>query len=161
MQFQRTKPHKFHVPVDIECILVPLVKRLLADNADGDAFQTAIRPFFSGERPRMEIFDGNNTMFIVEGPTYVFEGRTWPLGGQLLTSGGWMNLDPLQTRLLQDHLKSAIDAAVFRWVINNSMFLKARVCRQARKRPFDDQVALRQIVDAAHGKELESGEPNA
>jgi hypothetical protein len=150
MPFIRTIRRSFQVPTAVAVVLVPLVERLLADDKDGASFQAAIRPFFNGERPRLEIIRGDDIVLNVEGPRYTCGEETYPLGSQLfLDKLGWLNLGPVETEVLRACLRAAIDAAAFRWLSENGKIDQVKPSRQPRNRGIDDEIALRQIAAAA------------
>jgi hypothetical protein len=150
MPFIRTIRRSFHVPTAIAAVLIPLVERLLADDADGDSFQTALRPFFLGERPRIAIIRGDDVALNVEGPRYKCGEETYPLGSQMfLDKLGWLNLGPVETEELHACLRAAIDAAAFRWLSEHGKIDQVKPSRQPRNRGIDDEIALRQMAAAA------------
>lgn len=142
--------HTIHVRKCIAPQLVSLADRLFADDEDGDAFQTALRPFFLTERPRIAILKGDEIWFHLEGPLYDCGGRTFPLGAQVFVDHlGWLQLGPVDAGDLHARLRKAIDAAVFNWLIEHDLLDQCEPLRSRCNRPIDDEVALRQMADAA------------
>ena len=156
--FFQTKPkpkhrfvtHTIHVPKCIATILIALADRLFADDADGDAFQSAIRPFFNAERPRVAMLKGDDIWFNLEGPIHVCGDKKYPLGAQVhVDSLGWLNLGPVEATELHAHLREALDVAAYRWLMERDLLSHFDSCRVPRDRDFDDHVALRQMAAAA------------
>lgn len=146
----RLVSHTVQVPKCLAVVLIPLVERLLADDDDGSALQSAVRPFFLGERPRIAILKGEEVWFHLEGPQYDCGGMTFPLGAQVfIANRGWFNLGPIQAAALHTQLREAIDSTAFRWIIEHDLLAHARPLRAERSRPIDDAIALRQMAAAA------------
>ena len=142
--------HTIHVPKCIAPQLVSLADRLFADDSDGDAFQTALLPFFVTERPRIAILKGNEIWFHLEGPLHDCGGRTFPLGAQVFVDHrGCLQLGPVDAGDLHARLRKAIDEAAFNWLIEHDLLDQCEPLRSRCNRPIDDEVALRQMADAA------------
>jgi hypothetical protein len=150
--------HRIRIPTDIESILRPLLDRLLADDDDGTCLQTAIRPYFIGERPLVLIERGETTCLYVEGPWYNVGDRSFPLGAQLQTEIGWLDLTPPQAAELISVIAKSIDAIAFRWLVQERQLGKTQPARRARNRAIDDPLALRQMAAAARSTTQESRE---
>lgn len=155
----RLVPHTLQIPKDLAIVLVPLVERLLADNEDGSALRTALRPFFLGERPRIAVLKGEDVCFHLEGPQYDCGGQTFPLGAQVfIGERGWLNLGPVEAAALHKLLREAIDTTTTRWIIERDLLDHVRPLRAERNRRVDDPLALRQMAAAA-GLIHQEGEP--
>ena len=153
----RRATHRVRIPTDIESILRPLLDRLLADDDDGLCLQTAIRPYFVSERPLVRIERGETTCLYVEGPWYTVGNRSFPLGAQLQTEVGWLDLTPPQAAELISLIAKAIDAIAFRWLVQERQLGKAQPARRGRNRVIDDPLALRQMAAAASRVPQETG----
>ena len=145
----RNATHRVRIPTDIECILRPLLDRLLADDADGMCLQTTIRPYFVSERPLVLIERGDTTCLYVEGPWHSVGDQSFPLGAQLQTEVGWLDLTPEQAANLIRLMRQAIDATAFRWLVQERQLSRAQPARHNRNRAIDDPLALRQMAAAA------------
>ena len=85
----------------------------------------------------------------VEGPIYRSrDGTGYPLGSQLRTEFGWLDLTPEETNLLADEVRSAIDLVLLRWFTRPDMAERRLSSRQSRERYFDDHVARNLILSA-------------
>lgn len=156
----RFVPHTVQVQKCIAPELIKLADRLFADNADGAAFRTALRPFFITERPRIAILKGEEIWFHLEGPLFDCGDKTFPLGAQIFVNcKGWLQLGPVEAADLHAVLREAIDAATYRWLISHDLLDAIETFRARRNRPMDDEIALRQMVAAA-SPVLPEGEPS-
>ena len=94
-------------------------------------------------------FEGQDCCLTVEGPIYRSrDGTGYPLGSQLRTEFGWLDLTPKETNLLADEVRSAIDLALLRWFTRPDMAERQLPSRQSRERYFDDDVARNLILSA-------------
>ena len=136
-------------PVDEEERTARLVELLVEDNADGRVRRLAITPWLWYERPVRERFVGHACDLTVEGPVYRGrDGTGYPLGSQLRTEFGWLDLTPEETNRLADEVRSAIDQTLLRWFTDPKMAARKLPCRQSRERQFDDDTAQRMILSA-------------
>lgn len=137
------------VPIDDKERTVKLVELLIEDNADGRARRHTLRPWLWYERPVFERFEGDDCSLTVEGPIYRSrDGTGYPLGSQLRTEFGWLDLTPEETNLLADEVRSAIDLVLLRWFTRPDMAERRLSSRQSRERYFDDHVARNLILSA-------------
>lgn len=137
------------LPSDEEERTVKLVELLIEDNADGRAQRHTLRPWLCYERPVRERFEGQDCCLTVEGPIYRSrDGTGYPLGSQLRTEFGWLDLTPEETNLLADDVRSAIDLVLLRWFTRPDMAERRLSSRQSRERYFDDHVARNLILSA-------------
>lgn len=136
-------------PVDEEERAAKLVELLVEDNADGRVRRLAITPWLWYERPIRERFVGHACDLTVEGPVYRGrDGTGYPLGSQLRTEFGWLDLRPQETNKLADEVRSAIDQTLLRWFTDPKMAARKSPCRQSRDRQLDDDTAQRLILSA-------------
>lgn len=136
-------------PIDEEECTAQLVELLVEDNADGRARRHTLQPWLCYERPVRERFEGRDCCLTVEGPIYRSrDGTGYPLGSQLRTEFGWLDLTPEETNLLADEVRSAIDLVLLRWFARPDMAERRLSSRQSRERYFDDHVARNLILSA-------------
>jgi hypothetical protein len=137
------------LPSDEEERTAQLVELLVEDNADGRARRHTLRPWLWYERPVFERFEGHDCSLTVEGPIYRGrDGTGYPLGSQLRTEFGWLDLTPEETNLLGDEVRSVIDLVLLRWFTRPDMAERRLSSRQSRERYFDDHVARNLILSA-------------
>lgn len=136
-------------PIDEEERTAKIVELLVEDNADGRARRHTLRPWLWYERPVFERFEGHDCSLTVEGPIYRGrDGTGYPLGSQLRTEFGWLDLTPEETNLLADEVRSAIDLVLLRWFTRPDMAERRLPSCQSRERYFDDHVARNLILSA-------------
>ena len=137
------------LPIDEEERAAQLIELLVEDNADGRARRYTLQPWLCYERPVRERFEGQDCCLTVEGPIYRSrDGTGYPLGSQLRTEFGWLDLTPEETNAIADEVRSAIDLALLRWFTRPDMAERQSPSRQSRDRYFDDDVARNLILSA-------------
>ena len=137
------------LPSDEEDRAAQLVELLVEDNADGRARRLTLHPWLWYERPVRERFEGHDCGLTVEGPVYLSrDGTGYPLGSQLRTEFGWLDLTPTETNELAVEVRSAIDLVLFRWFTRPDMAARQLPCRPSRDRYYDDHVAKNLILSA-------------
>lgn len=137
------------LPSDEEARAAQLVELLVEDNADGGARRLTLHPWLWYERPVRERFEGHDCGLTVEGPIYQSrDGTGYPLGSQLRTEFGWLDLTPEETNQLADEVRTAIDLALLRWFTHPEIADRQLPSRQSRDRYYDDHVARNLILSA-------------
>ena len=137
------------VPLDDKERTSKFVELLLEDNADGRARRLTLHPWLWYERPVRERFEGHDCGLTVEGPVYLSrDGTGYPLGSQLRTEFGWLDLTPAETNLLAVEVRSAIDLVLYRWFTRPDMAGRQLPSRLSRDRYHDDHVARNLILSA-------------
>ena len=137
------------LPADYEECAAQLVEWLVEDNADERARRHTLQPWLWYERPVRERFEGQDCCLTVEGPIFRSrDGTGYPLGSQLRTEFGWLDLTPEETNQLADEVRSAIDHTLLRWFTRPDMAERQLLTRQSRDRYFDDDVARNLILSA-------------
>ncbi len=140
-------------PIDDKERTAKLVELLVEENADGRSRRHTLRPWLWYERPVLDRFEGHDCGLTVEGPIYQSrDGTGYPLGSQLRTEFGWLDLTPEETNLLADEVRTAIDHALLRWFTCTDMADRQLPSRQSRERYFDDDVARNLIRSATPPK---------
>ncbi|WP_228243342.1 hypothetical protein [Porphyrobacter sp. GA68] len=137
------------LPSEEEDRAAQLVELLVEDTAAGRARRHTLQPWLWYERPVRERFEGQDCCLTVEGPIYRSrDGTGYPLGSQLRTEIGWLDLTPEETNRLADEVRSAIDLALLSWFTRPDMADRQLPSRQSRDRYFDDDVARNLILSA-------------
>ena len=137
------------LPIDEEERAAQLIELLVEDNADGRARRYTLQPWLCYERPVRERFEGQDCCLTVEGPIYRSrDGTGYPLGSQLRTEFGWLDLTSAETNLLAVEVRSAIDLVLYRWFTRPDMAGRQLPCRPSRERYYDDHVAKNLILSA-------------
>ncbi|KEO89372.1 hypothetical protein EH31_12040 [Erythrobacter longus] len=136
-------------PIDDKERTAQLVELLVEENADGRSRRHTLGPWLWYERPVLDRFEGHDCGLTVEGPIYQSrDGTGYPLGSQLRTEFGWLDLTPEETNLLADEVRTAIDHALLRWFTCTDMAERQLPSRQSRERYFDDDFARNLIRSA-------------
>ncbi len=103
------------------CYALPLIKKLLAEGEDGDAYRTALVPWHEAERPPLAIYQGDTSRSRIDGP-WQMAGRDWlPLGGLILSPGVTAHLDPFEAQALHDKMQEAIEGVILSWVRDHDL----------------------------------------
>ena len=136
-------------PIDEKERTAQLVELLAEENADGRSRRHTLGPWLWYERPVLDRFEGHDCGLTVEGPIYQSrDGTGYPLGSQLRTEFGWLDLTSEETNQLADDVRTAIDLCLYRWFMRPDMAERQLPSRQCRERYFDDDVARNLIMSA-------------
>src|SRR3546814_1933729 len=91
---------RFTADYRIACFSLPLIKRLLANTADGETYRCSIAEWPVNERPPLYVHRGVVSTLRVDGPLQD-AGRTYlPLGGLIETPFVTAHLDPVEAQRL-------------------------------------------------------------
>jgi len=109
---------RLHITADYDTAryLLPLIKKLIADDEDGETYRTALIDWHRAERPPLALYDGEASFCRIDGPLQWAGDRRFPLGGLVLSSGVTAHLDPFEANALHDHMKAAIERAIRSWI---------------------------------------------
>jgi hypothetical protein len=123
-----------------------LIRMLAADDRDGRTRRASIYEWLDCERPILEMFHGFYHRLRVEGPaTRVSPEVIFPLGSTLYSRGVCARLDPIQTKRLEERLRSAMDAEFSRWIDEHHLRQDEPCIEIALDRPAADLVAEEKI----------------
>ena len=103
------------------CFALPLIKKLLAEGEDGEAYRIALIDWLRAERPPLALYHGTSSFCRIDGPREWVEDRSFPLGGLILSPGVTAHLDPFEARELHDHMKWTIEQAIWAWVADHNL----------------------------------------
>lgn len=103
------------------CFAAPLIKKLLAEDADGNAYRSAMVGWHRAERPPLDIYQGHTSFCRIDGPWQVVGRRWFPLGGLILSPGVTAHLNPFEAEALRDHMQQAIESAILAWVRDHDL----------------------------------------
>jgi hypothetical protein len=103
------------------CYAVPIIKKLLDEGADGDAYRVALIPWHEAERPPYASYEGIISRCRIDGPLQE-AGLDWlPLGGLILSPGVTAHLDPFEARALHEKMQQAIEGVILTWVRDHDL----------------------------------------
>lgn len=119
------------------CYAVPLIKKLLAEGADGDAYRVALIPWHEAERPPYASYEGDTSRCRIDGPLQE-AGTDWlPLGGLILSPGVTAHLDPFEARALHEKVQQAIEGVIRAWVHDHDLTARPPVPEHFDRRKAD------------------------
>jgi len=132
----------FSAPENIADEMRPLVAGLVADDADGRAYRSAIRHWLWSERPIIETFAGRRVALQVEGPEMIAGQHRFPMGGVISGICGWRRLGPIETKELLFDLRAEIDVTINRWLFKHALTDVPDFQRPSVDRARDDAEAI-------------------
>ena len=106
---------RFTAEYPTACYAVPLIRKLLAEGEDGDAYRTALIPWYEAERPPLAIYRGDVSTCRIDGPWQQAGRDGFPLGGLILSPGVTAHLDPFEARALHENMSQAIEGVILAW----------------------------------------------
>lgn len=98
------------------CFAAPLIRKLLAEDADGNAYRSAVVAWHSAERPPLATYQGSTSRCRIDGPSQVAGPYCIPLGGLVLSPGVTAHLDPFEAQALREQMEQAIEGVIRSWV---------------------------------------------
>lgn len=106
------------------CFAAPLITKLLAEDADGNTYRSAIVPWHRAERPPLDIYQGHTSFCRIDGPLQWVGNKPFPMGGLILSPGVTAHLNPFEAEELRDHMQQAIEAAIVAWVRDHDLYAR-------------------------------------
>ena len=129
-----------HVDADVQTAIHmwPIIEKLLAHGEDGDTYRAAVNFWRDAERPPLAVYDGDVSHCHIDGPLQLAGDFALPLGGEIFSRGVTIALDPFEANDLRNHIRAAIERAIFAWLADNGH-------RESppTKNPYDRQTADR------------------
>ena len=117
----------FTTDYDTARYVLPLIKKLIADDEDGETWRIALIDWHRTERPPLALYDGEASFCRIDGPVQWADHHAFPLGGLILSSGVTAHLDPFEAGALHDHMKAAIERAIRSWIAEHGLRDQLRV----------------------------------
>lgn len=145
----------FIADYDTARYVLPLIKKLIADDEDGETYRTALVDWHRVERPPLALYDGEASFCRIDGPLQWVGDRRFPLGGLVLSSGVTAHLDPFEADALYDHMKATIERAIREWIAEHGLRDWPRVPVEF-DRTEADRKAKAMIADWAARQEREN-----
>ncbi|BBE34778.1 hypothetical protein [Sphingosinicella microcystinivorans] len=100
---------------------LPLIKKLLAEDDDGETYRTALIDWHRAERPPLALYHGTTSFCRIDGPSQWVGDRPFPLGGLILSPGVTAHLDPFEAEALHEHMQGAVERAIRAWLADRSL----------------------------------------
>ena len=127
---------------------LPLIKKLLADDDDGETYRTALKDWHRAERPPLALYHGTTSFCRIDGPSQWVGDRPFPLGGLILSPGVTAHLDPFEAEALHEHMQGAVERAIRAWLADRSRRAHPAVPAEFHRRKADRE-AKAMIADWA------------
>lgn len=112
------------------CYVVPLIKKMLAEDEDGEAYRTALVDWHRAERPPLAIYQGHTSHCRIDGPWQLAGRHCLPLGGLILSPGVTAHLNPFEAQALHDQMQQAIKTS-FSHGSGSMIFMRFHPCRRS------------------------------
>ncbi|WP_182849709.1 hypothetical protein [Pelagerythrobacter aerophilus] len=149
---------RFTADFRIASFSLPLIKRLLADTADGETYRCSIAEWPFNERPPLHVHRGVVSTLRVDGPLQA-AGKTYlPLGGLIEAPFVTAHLDPVETQRLDCRVQEAIEQTIADWICEHRLHDRPRARREIDRAKADR--AARAVIDrwvAEHSSKPEAG----
>lgn len=134
------------------CYVVPLIKKMLAEDEDGEAYRTALVDWHRAERPPLAIYQGHTSHCRIDGPWQLAGRHCLPLGGLILSPGVTAHLNPFEAQALHDQMQQAIEDVILAWVREHDLYALPPVPEEFERRRVDRK-AKAMIAAWASGEE--------
>lgn len=139
---------------------LPLIKKLICEDGDGEAYRVSLIDWHRAERPPHALYHGTSSFCRVDGPLQWVKDRAFPLGGLILSPGVTAHLNPFEAQDLHDHMRWVIEQAIRTWAADHNLYDTPPVPVEI-DRHKSDREAKAMIADwaAQQGKGSCSDEP--
>lgn len=128
---------RFTADYRIARFTLPLIKRLIADDDDGETYRCSIAQWPLNERPTLHVHKGVISTLRIDGPLQN-AGKTYlPLGGLIEAPHVTAHLDPIEVDRLDKRVQSAIDQTLQDWIVEHGLYDQPRQCREIDRREAD------------------------
>jgi hypothetical protein len=132
---------RFTADYRIACFSLPLIKRLLANTADGETYRCSIAEWPLNERPPLQVHRGVVSTLRVDGPLQD-AGRTYlPLGGLIETPFVTAHLDPVEAQRLDSQVQEAIEQTIGDWISEHRLYDRPRAGREIDRAKADREAS--------------------
>lgn len=119
------------------CFALPLIKRLLADDEDGETYRCSIAQWTINERPPLHVHRGIISTLRVDGPLQNAGSSYLPLGGLIEAPHVTAHLNPIEADRLDRRVQEAIDRTLHDWIVEHGLYDRPRQCREIDRREAD------------------------
>ncbi|MEV5034555.1 hypothetical protein MRBLMC3_003832 [Sphingobium sp. LMC3-1-1.1] len=118
---------------------LPLIKRLLADDEDGETYRCSISQWTINERPPLHIHRGVISTLRLDGPLQR-AGKTYlPLGALIEAPHIIAHLNPVEANRLDGRVQHAIDRTLHDWIVEYGLYDQPRQPREIDRREADHE----------------------
>ena len=119
------------------CFAVPLIKKLLAEDEDGETYRCSVAHWHLNERPPLHIHRGEVSTVRIDGPLQNAGTSYLPLGGLIESPGVTAHLDPVEADRLDRRVQEAVERAIRDWIIEHGLYDQPRARREIDRRKAD------------------------
>lgn len=137
------------------CYVVPLIRKMIAETDDGEAYRTALIEWHKAERPPLAIYHGEVSFCRIDGPNQWVDNQPFPLGGLILSPGVTAHLNPFEARELHQHIRRVIEQAILAWVMDHDLYDSPRLPAEFDRR-MADRKAKAMLAKSASDQEGEN-----
>jgi hypothetical protein len=99
----------------------PLICWLIEDSADGQARRAALAEWHHAERPVLDVLNGTNSYYRIDGPRQFVESEVFALGSLIQSPGVTAHLDPVETLQLENRMREAIETEILLWIAEHKL----------------------------------------
>lgn len=124
---------------------LPLIKRLLADDEDGETYRCSIAQWTIDERPPLYVHRGEVSSLRIDGPLQNAGMSYLPLGGLIESPGVTAHLDPVEADRLDSRVKETIERTIRDWIIEHGLCDQPRQRREIDRAKADREA--RAVID--------------
>ncbi|WP_197277124.1 hypothetical protein [Sphingomonas profundi] len=106
---------------------LPLIRKLLADDEDGETYRCAIAHWHHMGRPPLERYLGSVSLCQIDGPLQdapaaYSHGWFLPLGGLIETPGVTAHLTPFDADAIRRRIQDAIEREIVGWATEHALY---------------------------------------
>jgi hypothetical protein len=157
----RTVTIRFSADYRTACFAVPLIKKLLAEDDDGETYRCSIAHWTLNERPPLHIHRGEVSTVRIDGPLQKTGTSYLPLGGLIESPGVTAHLDPVEAHRLDGQVQKAIERTIRDWIIEHGLYDQPRGRREIDRTNADREAraVIARWVAEHFGKEEPAHQP--
>lgn len=121
------------------CFALPLIKKLLAEDGNGETYRCSIAHWMLNERPPLHIYRGEVSTLRIDGPLQNAGTSYLPLGGLIESPGVTAHLDPVETNQLDRRVQEAVERTIRDWITEHGLYNQQRARREIDRRRADGE----------------------
>jgi hypothetical protein len=118
---------------------LPLIRRLIADDDDGETYRCSIAQWTLNERPPLHVHRGEVSSLRIDGPLQNAGTTFLPLGGLIESPGVTAHLDPVETDRLDRRVQAAVEGTIRDWIEEHGLYFQPRSSREIDRSEADQK----------------------
>jgi hypothetical protein len=130
---------RFTVDFRIARFTLPLIRRLIADDDDGETYRCSIAQWTLNERPPLHVHRGEVSSLRIDGPLQNAGTTHLPLGGLIESPGVTTHLDPVETDRLDRQVQAAVEQTIRNWIDDHGLYFLPRSSREFDRSEADQK----------------------